>query len=262
MSQGRKYTDKEIAEIFKRAAEDLEASRKNLLGGEGLSLEELQDIGKESGIPPDFIARAASALDDDVRITNETLMGIQIGTGRTLELPRRLTEFEWEELVMDLRTTFNARGRIRQEGAFRSWTNGNLQFLLEPKGEGSRLVMKTVKGSARQYVGAGLGFMLMGLVIGFAAVLGGKLDTDLSIVTLMILLGGLSMFLVPRFSVPQWANLRKEQMRGVGARVLERMDNKNRVADEVVSSANAIELESDLADAQDRAPVTRGRLRG
>ncbi len=69
----------------------------------GMTLAALQDIGREVGISPDSLSRAARSFSDS----------------------------DWEVLVADLRTTFEALGAVRYDGPFRQWTNGNLQALAE-----------------------------------------------------------------------------------------------------------------------------------
>ncbi len=261
MSQGRRYTDKEIAEIFSRATKDLEASRKGMLSGEGLSLEELKEIGKESGIPAEFIARAAYAIEEGAEDSSEKFMGLTIGTGHTLHLSRRLTEEEWEELVVDLRKTFNARGKISVNGAFRQWTNGHLQFLLEPDGDGSRLVMKTKKGNAQQLLAVGSVYAFLGVFGAIASFMSGKLDGPLSIITFLIFLIGLGMFVVPRFSVPKWAAERRNQMQDVGARLLARINAEEPIASNEISPSLNVDLEAFSEGEKEKVPLPKNRQR-
>ena len=58
----RRYTKDEIKAIFEEAANAQETARRTSQQDEGLTLEELQAIGAESGITPEFIARAAARL--------------------------------------------------------------------------------------------------------------------------------------------------------------------------------------------------------
>ncbi len=254
MSQGRRYTDKEIAEIFSRATKDLEASRNSMLSGEGLSLEELKEIGRESGIP-------AYAMEEGVEESSEKFMGLKIGTGHTLQLPRRLTEEEWEELVVDLRKTFNARGKISVNGGFRQWTNGNLQFLLEPDGDGSRLVMKTKKGNAQQLLAVGSVYAFLGVFGAIVSYMAGKLDGPLSIIAFLIFLIGLGMFVVPRFSVPRWAAERRNQMQDVGARLLTRINAEEQISSNEVSPALNVDMEAFSETEKEKVPLPQNRQR-
>ena len=71
-----------------------------------------------------------------------------IAVGRTLPLPRPLTDREWGMLVTDLRETFGATGRVGEDGNARYWRNGNLHAFVEPAEGGYRLRLGTVKGNA------------------------------------------------------------------------------------------------------------------
>src|SRR2546427_8062440 len=56
----RRYNDKEIAAIFRAAAEEgPQSPQREVARDEGLTLAELQAIGSEVGIPSDAVAQAA-----------------------------------------------------------------------------------------------------------------------------------------------------------------------------------------------------------
>src|ERR1051325_3140652 len=143
----RQYSDEEAAAIFERASETEHAVVPVPAEGRGLTLAALQDIGREVGISPESIALAAQSLDLAGRPALQRFMGLPIGVGRIVEFDRRLSDSDWEVLVADLRTTFQARGTVRYDGPFRQWTNGNLQALLEPTPTGDRLRLQTVQGA-------------------------------------------------------------------------------------------------------------------
>lgn len=128
----RRYSEAEVTAIFERAAEAQQSARRQLPAGEGMSLAQLQDIGREVGIPSELVDQAARSLEREGQPASRKFLGLPIGVGRTIELGRKLTDEEWERLVVDLRETFDAKGRVRYDGPFREWTNGNLQALLEP----------------------------------------------------------------------------------------------------------------------------------
>ena len=48
----RRYNDEEVEAIFARASEAEEAAPRRLRSGEGLTLADLQKIGREAGIEP------------------------------------------------------------------------------------------------------------------------------------------------------------------------------------------------------------------
>jgi hypothetical protein len=127
----RRYNDKEIAAIFRAATDGPAEPHPEVPRDEGLTLADLQAIGGEVGIAPEAIVRAAQGLDVR-RGASRTFLGLPLGVARTVNLNRRLTDAEWERLVVQLREVFDARGVTRSEGSLRQWTNGNLQVLLEP----------------------------------------------------------------------------------------------------------------------------------
>src|SRR5688572_10704353 len=133
----RRYTEEEIAEIFRSATENPDAAARR--SATGLTLPELQDIGREVGLSPEAVAQSAARLDRSVpgdrrlpaSVTRRQL-GLPLGVGRTVDLPRKLTDAEWEQLVVDLRTTFDAQGKLAGQGSLREWLNGNLRAMIEP----------------------------------------------------------------------------------------------------------------------------------
>ena len=121
MDSERRYTEDEVRKILDLATE-VESERGPEAGGStGLTLREIHEIGKEVGISGEVITRAATSLDrpEPTRLATQTFLGQKIGVGRTVDLPRPLTDHEWDLLVSDLRETFEANGRIRNEGSFR-----------------------------------------------------------------------------------------------------------------------------------------------
>ena len=133
-----------------------------------------------------------------------------------------MTDAQWERLVVDLRDTFGAAGRVRSDGTFRSWRNGNLQVLVEPDGEGTRVRFRTMKGSARSMMTIGLAFVVVAVIGTLFEVVGD--GTALSVALsefLTFLLVGSGMFAFGALQVPTWARLRQRQMEEIGARLLQ-----------------------------------------
>jgi hypothetical protein len=206
----RRFNEAEVAAILEKAAEAQHTGSRQLPSGEGMTLAELQAIGTEVGIDPRLVAQAANALDRVGRSTSRRFLGLPIGVGRTIDLGRKLSDDEWERLVVDLRETFDARGTIRHEGSFRQWTNGNLQALLEPTPTGHRVRLRTVKGDAVGWITGGLGMVGVAAV---TAVLGGG--------DALGFLGALGamMFGVGALRLPGWARLRRRQMEEIAGRL-------------------------------------------
>jgi hypothetical protein len=210
----RRYNDDEVAEIFARAAEGPKAPALQPGRDDGLSLAQLQEIGREVGIAPEAVAQAAQALDRQGKAGTSTLIGLPIGVERVVALERPLTETEWEHLVVRLREVFNAKGTISSYGSFRSWTNGNLQALLEPTATGQRLRLRTIKGSARSAIVAGLGTIGISLVTALAVAPGGHLLEALRGI-LVITAAGAGLIGYGTLQLPGWARTRRRQMEAI-----------------------------------------------
>ncbi len=263
MGDQRRYNDKEIAKIFEQAAKELESARQQSLMGEGLSLKELQAIGAESGIPAEFIARAAASLYQGPAAfkPEEKYLGVPISVSHTVDLPRMLTEDEWNALVVDLRATFDAKGKIEQDGAFRQWTNGNLQILLEPIGKGSRLRMKTTQASAKAGLAVGPFYTALALIFPLIMLFKGY-ESFMVFITALIFLVGWSVTGYYALKTPKWAKLRKQQMEAVASRMVSQMD----LGKEVTPTAEAeikplISLDPEPIPEKEKSKSSRTRLR-
>ena len=217
----RRYDEDEVAAIFERATLVRQSERPELSGGEGMTLAELQSIGRDVGIEPDVVAEAALALDRPESPAARRFLGFPIGVGRTVDLPRKLSDDEWERLVVDLRETFDARGKVQSDGSFRQWTNGGLQVLLEPTATGQRVRLHTVKSDARGLMIGGLAItgMAMTMLIAKLAV-GGLGDLGAVGAVGVLFAMGLGMFGAIAFRLRGWAKLRQQQMDALAARIV------------------------------------------
>src|ERR1043166_1481093 len=115
----RRFNEAEIAAIFERAAVAQQTRQHQLPSLEGMTLTELQEIGREVGISSELVAQAAKAIELGGRPTSRRFLGLPVGVGRTVDLDRTLSDDEWERFVVDLRETFDARGTVRREGSLR-----------------------------------------------------------------------------------------------------------------------------------------------
>ena len=214
----RRYDDKETAAIFRIAAEGQSTPLQPASGDEGLTLADLQQVGREVGISADAVAQAAVTLDVRRGSSQRTLLGLPIGLERTVALDRRLTDDEWERLVVQCREVFYARGVTRSEGTLREWTNGNLQVLLEPTATGHRLRFTTLHGGAVASISAGLAALGVTSALIVATALSGTLGHAVLGVAFLGLVG-VGMFANGALRLPRWARLRGRQMEALAAEV-------------------------------------------
>jgi hypothetical protein len=210
----RRYRDPEVRKILELATRPETASPPAASGADGLTLAEIQGIAGEVGIPADAVSRAAAALEARAAEPRRS-WGMPVEVGRTVPLPRPLTDAEWERLVAELRTTFRARGRIDVDGGLRQWSNGNLHVAVEPGENGYRLRMGTLKGGATEINGLGLaGVVTGGALLGASALTGGGIDLA---APLMLGAGGIAAFLANLVRLPRWASERSRQMAHIEA---------------------------------------------
>jgi hypothetical protein len=208
----RRFNEEEVAAILKDAAEAQYSDNRLLPSSGGLTLAELQSIGREVGISPEMIQKSAQRFKPDQQPTRK-LLGLPLGVAQTVEFNRRLTDKEWERIVADLRETFEAPGVVREQGSLRQWTNGNLQALLEPTATGQRLRMRTVKGNAPWLIGGGmLVFTGAAAALATAFATGVTHDTGLMASILTAMTGGAGMFGASAGRLPGWAQRRQQQM--------------------------------------------------
>jgi hypothetical protein len=214
----RRFNEEEVAAIFQQATEAQHAPQRQLPSGEGLTLAELQEIGRQVGIPPELVVQAAASLGQVGSATSRRFLGLSIGVGRTIEVDRKLSEDEWERLVVDLRETFDARGIVRREGSFREWTNGNLQALVEPTANGDRIRLRTIKGDALAWIRGGFVTLGIAAVTAIAGLLGGSNHHYLTwAVEIVVIAAG--QFAIGAIRLPGWARLRRRQMEEISGRL-------------------------------------------
>ena len=231
MSDPRRYGEDEVSEIFAIATRADSTSPALRASQDGLTLEELQEVGREVGLSPEVVAEAAGMLD--VRGTVQpraTSFGAPVSVGRAVGLPRAPTDREWEILIAELRETFRARGHVTSHGGLREWRNGNLFASVEPTETGHRLRMGTRKADASPMSALGG----MGLVIGTALLATNGLDTATfgptlaALIPALIAASGGGVLAANILRLRKWAGERERQMEHIAARARGLLDEPPR----------------------------------
>jgi len=213
----RRYSEDEAADIFRLAAELEERSPRAIVRTDGLTVAQLQEIGREAGLNPDLIARAATSATTSVSAKAIRSFGLPLGVGRTIELDRPLSDQEWEQLVSDLRQTFDARGVLRHDGPFREWSNGNLHVLVEPTPGAHRIRFRTSNGLSRTLlIGGSISLVTSGLVATISMLTGGGATDAMGLMSMAVALIG-----VGALRLPSWARRRRRQMDDLAERLLQ-----------------------------------------
>lgn len=216
----RRFNDDEVAAIFERATRAQRPSQRRTTSTTGLTLAQLEEIGRDVGVDAVDIRSAAKLVAQTGEAHSRRFLGFPLGVGRTVELERRLTDDEWERLVVDLRETFDARGVVRSDGSLRQWTNGNLQALLEPTAAGHRVRLRTMRSDARTLMMAGLAIVGVDVVTFLAAALAGIAGQPGKLASVAALaFMGAGIFALGAVRVPGWAATRRKQMEEVAGRL-------------------------------------------
>lgn len=216
----RRYDEQEVTEIFKRSTEAQVEAARQLPASEGMTLAEVLEIGRQAGITAESVADAARSLDRKEPRFRRRLLGFTIGVGRTVALDRRITDAEWERLVVVLRETFDARGNARSDGGLRQWTNGNLQILVEPTDHGDRLRMRTVNASAQGLMTIGVAVLGTLAMISAVTLTAGIPDAVARLSTLgPLALMGVATLGIGMARLRNWAGTRMQQMDDIAARL-------------------------------------------
>ena len=91
----RRFNEEEVAAIFQHATEAQQSPQRQLPSGDGLTLAEIQEIGRQIGLAPELVIQAAAAYGQVGRAITRSLLGLPIGVGRMIEFDRRLSDSCW-----------------------------------------------------------------------------------------------------------------------------------------------------------------------
>ncbi len=230
MTNDRRYNEQEISLILEQAgaaherAQDTPFAARSVSARDGLTLAQLQEIGGEVGIDPVFVANAAHAVASGLLVPTQqrTWLGLPIGIARTVDFGRNVSDDEWDRIVVTLRETFDARGKLQRDGTFRQWTNGNLQALLEPTATGHRLRLSTRKGNITARVVLG-GTAMLGASIMWLGIMsrGGDVASGALLAPAIFGAFGIAQLLSIGLQLPRWARMRASQMETIAAQAID-----------------------------------------
>lgn len=212
MTKERRYQDHEVRQILDLAIGQEDAPAQVLPAGDGLTLSELQEVGREVGVPPDRIAQAVAALEGrGDSLPRGTALGLPISVGRVVSLPRSPSDREWELLIAELRTTFGEKGDLTSHGGLREWSHGTLHAFIEPTETGHRLRLTDSMPAA--VGGIAIGGMLLAFALLILIVLLGKDDagSKLAVPVFFSLVGG-GLIGGSVMALPRWAREQEERM--------------------------------------------------
>ena len=219
MSKERRYQDHEIREILDLAIGEEHGPAQSLSAADGLTLLELQEVGREVGLPPSRITQAVAAFEGrGESVPRGTTLGLPTSVGRVVPLPRNPSDREWELLIAELRTTFGVKGEVTSHGGLREWSHGTLHAFIEPTETGHRL---RLTDSSLAVAGVVVGGFVLGFALLILVVLFGKDDPGarLAVPGFFGLLGG-GLVAGSAISLPKWAREQERRMEHIARRAV------------------------------------------
>jgi hypothetical protein len=215
MSNERRYQDQEIRQILDLAIGQDDGPSQPLPAIDGLTLRELQEVGREVGLSPDRMAQAVAAFEGrGESVPRGTTLGLPTSVGKIVPLPRPLSDREWELLIAELRTTFGGKGEVTSQGGLREWSEGTLHAFIEPTETGHRL---RLTDSSLAVGGIAIGGFFVAFALLILVVLLGKDDPGFRFVVpafFSVFGGGVIAGTV--ISLPRWARTQERRMEHIG----------------------------------------------
>ena len=207
-----RFSEDEARRIFARAAERQHATNSR---PEGLSLAELQEIARASGIDPDHVASAAVEVRHTLPARESaTFFGVDLEPRVSRVIPGELSDDAWADVVQRFRRTFGSKGIPSEIGRIREWTSGptsNLHVTAEPVDGGTRVTMETSRAPEAQGTGLAIGVtsvLLSALLI--AGLVQGTLGVPLAVTALIVSVFAV-MFGGYRWHFARWRRERERQ---------------------------------------------------
>lgn len=256
----RTYSQDEVREIIRRAADATAEKERKASEDTGFSLDDLRDLAASSGIDPDVMAEAARSLDREVVETFEKrVVGVKTSAAHAVWLEGPFTDDDWQALVADCRTTFAAKGKVHNEAGLREWSNGNLHVLVEPAGDDVIIRMRTHYGAAERMLTGGIAASVAFSIMVLSALSDGKALGDiwssLAIVLAAFLAAGGFLF----SKLKNWSRTRESQMNAIGRRMEQRKDTKSGVRARAIKASSSERI--DLPDESDAEQEAVHRIR-
>jgi len=211
MSKERKYQDHEIRQILDLAIGQEDGPAQSLPMVDGLTLLELQEVGREVGLLPDRITQAVAAFEGrGEAVPRGTTLGLPTSVGRVVPLPRSPSDREWELIIAELRTTFGGKGEVTSQGGLREWSHGKVHAFIEPTETGHRLRLADSNAAVVGIVAGG--FVLAFALLIFVVLLGKENPGFRFAVPAFFSLFGGSLAAGSALSLPRWAREQERRM--------------------------------------------------
>lgn len=214
MASGNRFDRDQISKILKRAAE---LEHKNHINddGDGLSVEELQEVAKEVGLHPKYIRLAAEELERPSPSFLSKIFGGPFNYRHSSVVEGTLSNKKWEEIVAQIRHSIGKNGKPSKFGDTFEWElrddeTQHLQIYVSPQGEQTSIQINAdFKNYAALIYGA-LGTMGVTLIAVLIPILFKKAGLPLAPLLTFGGIGLLSFAAGLRFYLSRWTKKKRK----------------------------------------------------
>ncbi|MEM6325797.1 MAG: hypothetical protein AAF791_01630 [Bacteroidota bacterium] len=277
------YTEREVALIIERAVERQEEARRRASAA-GLSLGEIEALGKEVGIDLEHLRAAAAEIDagasEKASHTTATHNHVERWTTGPLD------PHDWEDLTEDLRTRLGQdygpmygrtdSGKTVETGATRTWehTSGlgvHHRLVVSERGDRTRIRLDQQVGLASPPVEGFMYGLLSMIALGPLAGWGSSLLFDGALATTVGVISGLVLFAIAAFAIYKadvaWRGKKMGQLHDLADHVAMQLAPSVSASDPArlgteaeATPAPALDLDA-VSEAPNAAPLPRNRER-
>jgi hypothetical protein len=120
----RRYSDRDIAFILKRAVE-LDDQKRLIEPSQGVTLADLREIARDVGIDPSTVEQAATELDHDKSRSARALAADTAVVREMRSVPHRLDEQELREVLWAIDRALPEQGTLSEAVGELRWTSSN-----------------------------------------------------------------------------------------------------------------------------------------
>lgn len=235
MSGNKLYSQEEIRALLQKATE---LQKNAAIPDEvGLTLDEIEQIARDSGIDPSYIREAISArATQPPKSSKFYILGAPVSLEVGKEIPYQLSEDDWQAVVQEARRSLNKNGgAVQKLGNSFEWINADKKFIHVS------LTATPSKDKTRFFVSTHfekLAFMtfyvpLMATILFLVGFLN---STDFSLVNNLIIPAGtlVTVFSATRFGFGAWVSNQKKKLEKMISRfeLIIGADDKERKATE------------------------------
>lgn len=120
----RRYNEKEIGALIQRATALHEEATDDAQHNRSLSIEEVEHIAAEIGVPPEHVRAAALEMEDHLYAEPSfSLFGAPFVINQTRVVGETMTKEDWEHILLELRRFTGRTGKVSEVGRAREWTH-------------------------------------------------------------------------------------------------------------------------------------------